>query len=96
MRTLRHTAGAGALLIAVLWMAALAPAQYLKSPPDEPLDVDKVDHGDQAPIVKPTCWIATAANMLAGAGYGNAYEGDVVFKANEIYLRLRDHFGDSD
>ncbi len=80
----------------LLGWAAPAPAQYIKSPPDQPTDVDKLDHGDQAPVLKPTCWLATAANMLAGAGYGNDYDGDAQYRADQIYERLKSHFGDSD
>jgi hypothetical protein len=57
-------------------------ADYIRMNP--PPDVDKLDHnhwyGNQ---YKPTCWVATAANMLAGAGYGDG--NNVQERADEIY-----------
>ncbi|WP_031433015.1 hypothetical protein [Methylomarinum vadi] len=38
-----------------------------------------------------TCYLATAANMLAGAGYGTG--GTVQARADNIYANLTDHFG---
>ena len=35
---------------------------------DPPPDVDKKTHGHNN---CPTCWLAAASNMLAGAGYGS-------------------------
>jgi hypothetical protein len=54
-----------------------------------PPDVNKEDHGHED---EPTCWLANAANMLAGAGYGN---GNTVQKrADEIYLQMIQNFQD--
>lgn len=54
---------------------------YLKMNP--PPDVDKATHGHAG---RPTCWQATAANMLAGAGYGVG--ATVQARADSIYLQL--------
>jgi hypothetical protein len=73
----------------IVYIAAVssAAADYLKMNP--PPDVDKIDHNDWNGInYKPTCWVATAANMLAGAGYG---DGNTVQKrADEIYDEICD------
>jgi hypothetical protein len=55
---------ASALALACLFVFSLpcSWADWLKI--DSPPDVDK------KPPAGPTCWVATAANMLAGAGYG--------------------------
>jgi len=58
---------------------------YLKI--DDPPDVDKPDrNGDGLwpDAGDNSCWLASAANMLAGAGYGDAAT---------IYGTLTDHFG---
>ena len=61
---------------------------YLKI--DPPPDVDKT--GANA-----TCWLATAANMLAGAGYGEISSGssDLQTRADYIYGELVTQFGTS-
>lgn len=51
----------GALIPVVIFLPAVATADYMKL--DTPPDVDK----DQPDL---SCWLATAANMLAGAEYG--------------------------
>jgi hypothetical protein len=62
--------------------AQQACADYLKMNP--PPDVKKVDHNHWYDgNYKPTCWVATAANMLAGAGYGDG--NNVQERADEIY-----------
>ena len=59
-----------------------ACADYIKMNP--PPDVDKVDHNHWYDgNYKPTCWVATAANMLAGGGYGDG--NNVQERADEIY-----------
>ncbi len=55
---------------------------------DPPPDVDKSAHGH---INMGTCWLATAANMLAGAGYGNG--ATVQLRADGIYTQLVAKFG---
>jgi hypothetical protein len=67
----------------VLCLPVAAFGDYLKI--DPPPDVDK-NHPDL------TCWIATAANMLAGAGYGPAGLNDQQ-RAEAIYNQLRIQFG---
>lgn len=55
---------------------------------DQPPDVDKSAHGHSG---LSTCWQATAANMLAGAGYGHG--STVQGRADDIYNELVAHFG---
>ena len=50
---------------------------------DPPPDVDKRTHGHSNTS---TCWLATAANMLAGAGYGTGVT--VQQRADSIYNQL--------
>lgn len=59
---------------------------YMKMNP--PPDVDKSAHGHTGTL---TCWIATASNMLAGAGYGTG--STVQQRADNIYGQLVAHFG---
>ena len=77
-----------ACLLAVLILGLSSSAfGYLKMA--EPPDVDKQ-------FVNLTCWLATAANMLAGAGYGYSSPdtSSVQARAEHIYSELVDHFGD--
>lgn len=64
------------------------PKPYMKM--DPPPDVDKSAHGHTG---TDTCWLATAANMLAGAGYGIG--STVQARADNIYNQLVAHFGTS-
>jgi len=67
-----------AVFVVVLLLQCPVQADYLKMNP--PPDVDKVfhHHGNAS-----SCWVAAAANMLAGAGYG---DGDnVQERADDIY-----------
>lgn len=57
---------------------------------DPPPDVDKAAH-HSPPLWPPTCWMATASNMLAGAGYGNG--ATVQARADDIYLDMVAHYG---
>jgi hypothetical protein len=50
---------------------------------ENPPDVDKATHQHQG---RPTCWLATAANLLAAAGYGSG--ADVQQRADGIYLGM--------
>ena len=52
-----------------------------------PPDVDKFTHGH--PNSK-SCWIATASNMLAGAGYGTGATAQA--KADNIYTQMTAHY----
>lgn len=72
-----------AMLLTVVCSPLAASAQYLKL--DPPPDADKPTPGSDA-----SCWLATAANMLAGAGYGNG--ANVQTRADEIYDQLKTHF----
>ena len=56
------------LLISIL-LVFCTSCIYMKM--DPPADVDKVPPAPPPPDIDNTCWMATAANMLAGAGYGN-------------------------
>ncbi len=59
-------------------------AAYMKM--DPPPDVDKAFLSGNN-----SCWLATATNMLAGAGYGNGKS--VQERAEDIYDDLTAHFG---
>jgi hypothetical protein len=74
-----------ALLLAT---SVVAVGDYMKMNP--PPDVDKAEHGHG---IKPTCWKAAAANMLAGAGYGDG--NTVQERADDIYNEMIIHFGDA-
>ena len=69
-------------VVTFLCLRAVASAEWRKDP--MPPDVDKI---------KPdlTCWLATAANMLAAAGYGSG--ADAQEKAEGIYMQLKKQFG---
>ena len=60
-------------------------AEWIKSPPDPLPDVDKEPPGDMS------CWLATASNMLAGAGYGDGT--NIQERAVDLYNELIAHFG---
>jgi hypothetical protein len=68
-------------MIAVVLAPAWASAQYMKM--DPPPDVDKTSSNN-------SCWLATAANMLAGAGYGDG--ANVQDRADDIYAELVAHY----
>jgi len=72
------------LLILQLFSSASARADWLKI--DPPPDVDKYDYDHDSN----GCWIACAANMLAGAGYGDG--SDPNERAHDIYKELCIHF----
>lgn len=74
-----------AIAIAV-WRWFLITPPYMKM--DPPPDVDKSAHGH---VGTDTCWMATAANMLAGAGYGNG--NTVQARADDIYTQMVNNFG---
>jgi len=72
-------------VVAMLLAPASALCGYRKI--DQPPDVDKDFENN-------TCWLATAANMLAGAGYGHSCGNDSVqVRARYIYDQLVAHFG---
>ena len=74
-------------LLAVLCLAlctATALGQYMKMNP--PADVDKAFLSGNN-----SCWLATAANLLGGAGYGTGT--NVQARADSIYQQLTAHFG---
>ena len=68
------------VVVAILALPALASADWLKM--DPPPDVDKPADGSRSS----TCWLAAAANMLAGAGYGDG--ATVQQRAEDIYDEL--------
>jgi len=68
-------------MAAVVLAPAWASAQYMKM--DPPPDVDKTSSNN-------SCWLATAANMLAGAGYGAG--ANVQDRADDIYAELVAHY----
>ena len=72
------------ILVCLLSVCAVADWQKMADPPD----VDKNAHSHKG---SPTCWLATAANLLAGAGYGNG--PTVQIRADAIYNQLVTHYG---
>ncbi len=83
------------LLIAAPAMAQ-APDRdaYKYSQPDEVLQVavPDVDKAAGAPAPDNSCWQATAANLLAGAGWGKAGNNPQQ-NADAIYGHMTNHFG---
>jgi len=77
--TVRTCACAVALVLLLACTLAWADWQKMSPPPD----VDKAEHlhGN-----KPTCWVAAASNMLAGAGYGDG--NNVQERADDIYTEI--------
>lgn len=72
-------------LLCVVLISIAATCWYQKMRPAA--DVDK---GPPAPAVDNSCWMATAANILAGAGYGN---GNTVHqRADDIYADMVANF----
>ena len=70
----------------VLPAGSWADWQLMEDPPD----VDKTQPNM-------TCWLATAANMLAGVGYGQSSgAGELQGRAEYIYEQLISHFGTSE
>lgn len=53
-----------------------------------PADVDKKAHNHQG---SPTCWLAAASNILAGAGYGTG--ATVQARADNIYTQMVNNYG---
>jgi len=76
-------------LLAGLLMALLvpqpAPADYLKMSPTPDVDKRRHLHGAMN-----SCWMAAAANMLAGAGYGHG--SDPNERSDDIYKEMCIHF----
>lgn len=81
----RHVRILTPILLAVLVLLACASCtKYMKM--DPPSDADKPGtSGDNS------CYLATAANMLAGAGYGNGTT--LQARGDDIYANLTAHFG---
>jgi hypothetical protein len=78
-RLLAALAAAGAVL------CGCSPARpYMKMNP--PADVDKAFSANNG-----SCWMATASNMLAGAGYGDG--ATVQERADDIYGDMIAHYG---
>ena len=72
------------ILIVVVVMCASAGCVYMKMSP--PADADKF-----SPSPDNSCYLATASNMLAGAGYGNG--ATVQARADDIYQEMIAQFG---
>ncbi len=73
-----------ATILSVVLASLTACSGYMKMNP--PPDADKPGGG-----VDNSCYLATAANMLAGAGYGDG--ANVQARANDIYGDLTTQFG---
>jgi len=84
------------LTLALVSSAAFGFDVYKYSQPEENLvpvpDADKpgVAGGNQAPGLDQSCWLAAAANILAGAGWGPNANPQI--NANNIYSHLTGHF----
>ncbi len=77
------------VVLASLVVPAVASADWKKMEP--PPDVDKITHHGTTNTM--TCWLAVAANMLAGAGYGDG--ATVQQRADDIYNELVVKYGTS-
>jgi len=75
------------LLLTMSLMSFFASCVYMKMNP--PPDVNKADHGHDTEETL-TCWLANAANMLAGAGYGTG--NTVRYRADTIYKQMASEF----
>jgi len=73
-------------LVVLLLAATSSNGKWLRVNP--PPDVDKSAHNHND---TKTCWLATASNMLAGAGYGTG--ATVQARADNIYNQLVTQFG---
>jgi len=80
-----------ALVLTLVFGPGAAWADWLKMSP--PPDVDKSNRHGATWRNFDTCWLATAANMLAGAGYGTTLSTTPQGRANAIYNQLFGHFG---
>ncbi len=77
------------LLLVIALMGLCVSCVYMKMNP--PPDINKADYGHDTEETL-TCWLANAANMLAGAGYGN---GNTVQKrADDIYKQMVAEYAD--
>ena len=83
MRKLSKILSGMILISAVLLL--FTSCKYMKM--DPPPDVDKAGGGG----TDNSCWMATASNMLAGAGYGTGT--DVQARADEIYSEMVSNYG---
>ena len=83
MRKLSKILSGIILISAVLLL--FTSCKYMKM--DPPPDVDKAGGGG----TDNSCWMATASNMLAGAGYGTGT--DVQARADEIYSEMVANYG---
>ncbi|MDP3045119.1 MAG: hypothetical protein Q8N93_06915, partial [Bacillota bacterium] len=64
---------------------------YMKMDPSPDVDKAAPPPPPAPPVVDNSCYLATASNMLAGAGYGNGTT--VQPRADDIYRNLTAHFG---
>ena len=74
----------GIILISAV-LLLFTSCKYMKM--DPPPDVDKAGGGG----TDNSCWMATASNMLAGAGYGTG--ANVQARADEIYSEMVTQYG---
>lgn len=71
----------------LILLGASCPYQKMKPAPD----ADKGPPVPAPPNVDNSCWMATAANMLAGAGYGDG--STVQQRTEDIYADMVAHYG---
>jgi len=88
-RTFQKGRSAVSLCMAVLMLSLPISVMADWTKVDPPPDVDKSFHHPGTP--PPTCWLATAANMLAAAGYGQGKT--MQERADDIYTDLTAHYG---
>lgn len=77
------------LLVCVVLISIGAKCPYQKMNPAS--DVDKGPPVPPPPDIDNSCWMATAANMLAGAGYGNG--NTIQLRADDIYADMVANYG---
>lgn len=82
-------------MVGILTITAISCVPFMKMNP--PADVDKGPPAPAVPcspgeaIVDNSCWLATASNMLAGAGYGTGT--NLQTRAEAIYGQMVAHYG---
>jgi hypothetical protein len=78
------------VMIALIVLGASCPYMKMKPPPD----VDKGPPVPPPPDLDNSCWMATASNMLAAAGYGSG--SSVEARAEDIYGDMVGQYGKVD
>ncbi len=92
MNRLRRSRLCGCVAVAFFCLSipVLGQDPYIKAPVGEPDGTPPPDANKPCFGCDGSCWLATAANMLAGAGYGTG--ATVQARADDIYGDLKVRF----